>query len=249
MAYGLQIKNPDEDILFDSNEVGRGTVTVSKGFVEFYTDLNIKAGQLVLFNVGTLPLGSRITISATKTWVWADEFTISFFPVNSSGGSGITGVNYAILEDMATLPKFGNFGLVCKTGAYVTSFDSRMFKTTDEGEVYIDKYQSYMYPLGHGTYITAPYNEEEWISAAQLEFTSATYYVRTYGVLFSNSGVPGAQLYYGGYSSYTNNYGHIYEHSAGSGSYNIGTTDSYLGRGYYESLGPYVVGKTHLGVE
>jgi hypothetical protein len=245
MAYGLQIKNPDEDILFDSNEVGRGTVTVSKGYIAFNTGLTVKAGQLVLFNIGTLPLGSKIEISATKTWLYGDVFSISFFPVNSGGSPGVTGVNYAVLEDMATLPKSGNFGLVCKTGAYVTSFDSRMFQTTDEGEVYIDKYQSYMYPLGHGIYITAPYSAEEWISAAQLEFTSVTGYTRTFSILFSNSGSPGTQIFYGG-SSFV---GHIYEHSSGSGSYNVSYIGGYSGRTYTQSLAPYVVGKTHLGVE
>ena len=249
MAYGLQIKSPDDDILFDSQEVARGTATVAKGFVLFNTPVDLKAGQLIFFNVGTLPLGSRIQVSATKTWEFSDDFTITFFPVTSAGSPGITGVNYAIVEDMATLPTSGNFGLVCQTGAYVTSFDSRMFQTTDEGEVYIDKYQSYMFPLGHGTYITAPYDEEEWISAHQLEFTSVTYYVRTYAVLFSNSGNPGGQIFYGGYSSYTNNYGHIYEMSQGSGTYSIGQVDSYNGVGWYDSFYPYVVAKTHLGVE
>ena len=248
MAYGLQIKSPDDDILFDSQEVARGTATVAKGFVLFNTPVALKAGQLIFFNVGTLPLGSKIEVTAVKTWEGGDDFTLTFQTVTSAGSPGITGVNYAILEDMATLPVSGNFGLVCQTGAYVTSFDSRMFKTTDEGEVYIDRNQSYMFPLGHGTYITSPYSEEEFISAHQLEFTSVTYFARTYSVLFSNSGVQGSQIYYGGLSSYTNNYGHIYEY-LGSGSYNISRVDSYSGVGWYESLSPYVVAKTHLGVE
>ena len=248
MAYGLQIKSPDDDILFDSQEVARGTVTVAKGFVQFYTPVALKAGQLIFFNVGTLPLGSKIEVTAIKTWDYGDNFTLTFMKKSSGGSPGITGVNYAILEDMATLPVSGNFGLVCQTGAYVTSFDSRMFQTTDEGEVYIDKYQSYMYPLGHGTYITSPYDEEEWISAHQLEFTSATYFVRTFSVLFSNSGVQGKLIYYGNLSSYTNNYGSIYEY-LGSGTYNISRVDGYMGVGWYESLSPYVVAKTHFGVE
>lgn len=201
--YGLQVKNNSGRVLFDSRQAGRGTFQYQKGTVAMGSPLTCKVSDMLLFNIDRPPAGTNVNaaiVTGTKTQIGTDlEWVFQ-------GGYNNVPVNYVILRDAATAgPQSGtNYGIQCNdldgngyTGP--VSFDSRMFKSS-EGEITIDPNEIYFGAFGHGTYVSSVtihngipktgwngWEGTDYYNAGVCEFSSVSYYIRKFGLIFSTT--------------------------------------------------------------
>ncbi len=220
--YGLEVKNANGRLLFDSRKTGRGTFQFQKGTVAMGDTLSCKVSDMLLFNIDRPPAGTNVTaaiVTGTKTQNGTDlEWVFQ-------GGYNNVPVNYVILRDAATDTRTRgvSHGLQCNdlnANGYTgpVSFDSRMFNSS-EGEIEIDPSEIYFNPFGHGQPVSSRtavngviktgwngWEGTDYYNAGVCEFSSVSYYIRKFGLLFSTTNTNGSyqQLYAANYGQYGN---------------------------------------------
>ena len=201
--YGLQItgmKYGTEKVLFDSRSVGRGMVQHAKGTIAFGATLETLVSDLVAINITKPSGGVTMLVTAQKTvsgqyvdWVFSSS---SGQGGGGTGHSGVTGVNYVVLRDVANRVSYDNYGLVCNDGVYgggtgAVSFDSRQFTST-EGEVQLLPSKLYSegsayhgQNIGYGWLGTSEGGGDDYYSCHGMDYSSVTSYIRTFGLWFT----------------------------------------------------------------